>query len=64
MQMMRMAKDVEDELLEEDDDGERNYGKKKITGESLGRKDWAGSSPKYRNGSNSNSKDLTRSNNT
>lgn len=30
MQMMRMAKDVEDELKDEDDDGERRYGKKSV----------------------------------
>lgn len=36
MQMMRMAKDVEDELKDEDDDGERRYGKKSV-GYRLGR---------------------------
>lgn len=30
MQMMRMAKDVEDELKDEDDGGERRYGKKSV----------------------------------
>lgn len=30
MQMMRMEKDVEDELKDEDDDGERRYGKKSV----------------------------------
>ena len=30
MQMMRMAKDVEDELKDENDDGERRYGKKSV----------------------------------
>lgn len=36
MQMMRMEKDVEDELKDEDDDGERRYGKKSV-GYRLGR---------------------------
>lgn len=36
MQMMRMAKDVEDELKDEDDGGERRYGKKSV-GYRLGR---------------------------
>ncbi|KAI5411964.1 hypothetical protein KIW84_056868 [Lathyrus oleraceus] len=52
--------DVEGELREKDDDGERYYGKKKVVFDFGGRKDWAGCSPKYRNGSNFNSKDLTR----
>ncbi|MCI40846.1 pentatricopeptide repeat-containing protein, partial [Trifolium medium] len=38
MQMMRIAKDVEEELKEEDDDGERRFGKK-IAGERMGRSD-------------------------
>ncbi|MCH83009.1 hypothetical protein A2U01_0003823, partial [Trifolium medium] len=38
MQMMRMAKDVESELMDDDDDGERSYRKKQV-----GRNDWAGS---------------------
>lgn len=42
MQMMRIAKDVEDELKEEDDDDERRSGKKGGY-ERLGRNDWVGS---------------------
>ncbi|KAH1034725.1 hypothetical protein GYH30_054917 [Glycine max] len=62
MQMMRMAKDVEDELKEEDDDGERYYGKKH-TGERLGQKDWAGLSQKNRSGSSINPKEMNRTTN-
>lgn len=62
MQMMRMAKDVEDELKEEDDDGERYYGKKH-TGERLGQKDWAGLSQKNRSGSSVNPKEMNRTTN-
>ncbi|PNX95310.1 hypothetical protein L195_g018500 [Trifolium pratense] len=40
--MMRIAKNVEEELKEEDDDGERRYGKK-FAGERMGRSDWFGS---------------------
>ncbi|XP_058771346.1 uncharacterized protein LOC131644773 [Vicia villosa] len=59
MQMMRMAKDVEDELKEEDDDGERHYGKKAV-GDRLGRNEWSGSASKFRSGLNQAHKDSTR----
>ncbi|PNX92555.1 retrotransposon-related protein, partial [Trifolium pratense] len=57
MQLMRMAKDVEDELKEEDDDGTRHYGKNR-----MGQTEANGFSFKSRNGPNSTHKDLTRSN--
>jgi len=49
MEMMRIAKDVEEELKEEDDDGEKRV-LKKGGYERLGQSDWAGSA-KGRNGS-------------
>jgi hypothetical protein len=58
MQMMRIAKNVEEELREEDDDGNRTLTKKK-----LGRTDPFGLRSKYRSGSNLTQKD-TRSGNT
>ncbi|MCH88831.1 pentatricopeptide repeat-containing protein, partial [Trifolium medium] len=58
MQMMRIAKDVESELMEEDDDGDRSY-KKKQTSERLGRNDWTGLN-KNRSGYSQPNKDLTR----
>ena len=59
MQMMRMAKDVEEELKEEDDD-DKSYGRKG-TNEKVGRNDWAGS--QMRNRSGSSYQDTTRSGN-
>lgn len=41
MEMMRIAKDVEDELKEEDDDGEKR-GSRKNGYDKLGQSDWAG----------------------
>lgn len=49
MQMMRMVKDVEDELKEEDDD-DKSYGRKGAN-ERVGRNDWAGSQMRDRSGS-------------
>jgi hypothetical protein len=59
MQMMRIAKDVEEELKEEDDEGEHRYGKK-IAGERMGCSDWFGPNSK-KIGSNSTQRD-SRSN--
>lgn len=59
MQMMRMAKDVEDELKDEDDDGERRYGKKSV-GYRLGQNEWGGQASKFRSGSNQAHTDSTR----
>ncbi|MCI64059.1 hypothetical protein A2U01_0085316, partial [Trifolium medium] len=42
MQMMRVAKDVEDELREDDDEDEKGLGKKSGS-DRMGRSDWAGS---------------------
>ncbi|GAU21227.1 hypothetical protein TSUD_11450 [Trifolium subterraneum] len=56
MEMMRMAKDVEDELREEDDE-DRSTSKKGVY-EKTGRRDWAGSWSKNRSGSFN--KELTR----
>ncbi|MCI18597.1 hypothetical protein A2U01_0039752 [Trifolium medium] len=44
--MMRIAKDVEEELREEDDEGDKGGGKKS----NMGRGDWAGSYQKSRSG--------------
>lgn len=63
MQMMRMAKDVEDELREDDDEGERSYGRKQGV-DRVGRNDWAGSSQRQRSGSSFNPKETNRSTNT
>lgn len=59
MQMMRMAKDVEDELKDEDDDGERRYGKKSV-GYRLGRNEWGEQASKFQSGSNQAHTDSTR----
>ncbi|MCH87660.1 RNA-directed DNA polymerase (Reverse transcriptase), partial [Trifolium medium] len=59
MQMMRIAKDVEDELNEEDDDATRPYSKK-VGGDRSGRNEWAGLSFRSRSGSNPNNKETTR----
>ncbi|MCH86025.1 Ty3/gypsy retrotransposon protein, partial [Trifolium medium] len=56
MEMMRIAKDVEGELKEDDDDSDCRIGKKGSY-ERLGQKDWAGS---MRNRSGSQSRDFTR----
>ncbi|MCH79730.1 pentatricopeptide repeat-containing protein [Trifolium medium] len=58
MHMMRIAKDVEEELREEDDEGDISGGKKNNTG----RSDWAGSYQKSRSGLGFQ-KENTRSNN-
>ncbi|MCH80746.1 enzymatic polyprotein, partial [Trifolium medium] len=62
MQMMRIAKDVEEELKEEDDEGERRFGKK-LAGDRMGRSDWYGpnSQSKNRYGSNPAQKDSKNS---
>jgi hypothetical protein len=57
MEVMRIAKDVEDELREEDDDGKKYYGKKGVY-DRVGRKDWAGSPSHNQNGSSP--KEITR----
>jgi hypothetical protein len=57
MQMMRMAKDVEDELRDEDDDGDRSMGKKP-----LGRSEGNGLGSKLRSGYNPLQKEITRPN--
>jgi len=57
MQVMRMAKNVEDELKEEDDNGDRYYGKNR-----MGRNESSGLLSRSRNGSNPAHKDFTRSN--
>lgn len=54
MQLMRMAKDVEDELKEEHDEGERNYGKNRM-GCNESNSMWS----KTRNGLNPAHKDFT-----
>jgi hypothetical protein len=59
MQMMRIAKDVEEELKEEDDEMEPRYGKR-IGGDRMGRSDWFGPNSK-KTGSTSTQKD-SRSN--
>jgi len=51
MQMMRIAKDVEEELKEEDEDGERSDSKKGVQ-DRMGRNNWAGSFQKSRSGLN------------
>ena len=51
MQMMHIAKDVEEELREDDDDAGK-YGSKKGGQDRLGRNDWAGSVFWSRSGSN------------
>ncbi|CAJ2641852.1 unnamed protein product [Trifolium pratense] len=56
MQLMRMAKDVEEELKDEDDDGDRIWGKK-----SLGRSEGVGLGSKSRNSFNPAQKEVTRS---
>ncbi|MCI17325.1 pentatricopeptide repeat-containing protein, partial [Trifolium medium] len=58
MQMMRMAKDVEEELREDDDDGERSYTKKLV-----GRTDSSGLGSKFRTGFNPSQREITRSTN-
>ncbi|CAJ2637620.1 unnamed protein product [Trifolium pratense] len=55
MQMMRMAKDVEDELRGDDDDVERGVGKKYV-----GRSEGSGLGLNYRNGSSSTQKENTK----
>ena len=57
MQVMRMAKDVEEELKEEDDEGDRYYGKNR-----MGRSEPNGLLSKSQNGSNLIHKDFTRFN--
>jgi hypothetical protein len=56
MEMMRIAKDVEEELKEDDNDGGRSLGKKL-----MGRNE--GNGPKFRNGFNSTHKEFSRSGN-
>ncbi|PNX91472.1 pentatricopeptide repeat-containing protein [Trifolium pratense] len=56
MEMMRIAKDVEGELIEEDDDTDSRF-ERKGRSDRLGQKDWAGSM-RNRNGSQPN--DFTR----
>ncbi|MCH83605.1 hypothetical protein A2U01_0004431, partial [Trifolium medium] len=56
MQLMRMVKDVEDEMKEEDDEGERHYDKRR-----LGRSE-NGPGSKFRNGSNQARREITRPN--
>ncbi|PNX68299.1 pentatricopeptide repeat-containing protein, partial [Trifolium pratense] len=56
MQMMRMAKDVEEELKDEDDEETRLLGKK-----SVGRIEGVGSGSKFRSGYNPAQKEMTRS---
>ena len=51
MQMMRITKDVEEELREDDDDAGK-YSSKKGGQDRLGRNDWAGSTFRSRSGSN------------
>lgn len=53
MQMKRMAKDVEEELNEEDDDGARSYGKKLV-----GRSETNGPGSKFKTGFNPVSKEI------
>jgi hypothetical protein len=57
MQMMRMAKDVEEELREDDDDVDREVGKK-----GMGRTEGSGLGFKFRSGSSPIQKELTKSN--
>jgi hypothetical protein len=59
MQMMRIAKDVEEELREEDDEGNRTFMRK-----NLGRTESSGLGSKYRSGLNLAQKDIPRSVNT
>ncbi|PNY15662.1 retrotransposon-related protein [Trifolium pratense] len=59
MQVMRIAKNVEEELRDEDDDGDRKVGKK-MYGDRMGRSDWFGPNSN-RIGSGTAQKD-TRSN--
>lgn len=59
MQMMRIAKDVEEELRDDDDEAGR-YGSKKGVQERAGKNDWAGSV--FRNRSGFNPKETNRSN--
>ncbi|PNX55132.1 hypothetical protein L195_g048758 [Trifolium pratense] len=54
-----MAKDIDDELRKDDDDGDRRLRRKGIV-ERLGQKDWAGSAYKNRSGSNLNTKESNR----
>jgi hypothetical protein len=56
MEMMRIAKDVEEELREEDDEGNKTFVKK-----NLGRNDSFGPGSKYRSGPNLTQKDFARS---
>jgi hypothetical protein len=56
IQMMRIAKDVEEELREEDDDGNRAFVKK-----NLGRTESFGLGSKFRSGLNLTQRDVTRS---
>ncbi|MCI45258.1 hypothetical protein A2U01_0066497, partial [Trifolium medium] len=61
MQMMRMAKDVEEEMREDDDDGDRVLGKKKMghsEGSGLG-----SNGSKFRTGFNPIQKETNRSGN-
>lgn len=59
MQIMRIAKDVEDELNEEDDNGNRLY-RKKNGGDHVGRHERVGLMFNSRGGSNPSPKDTTR----
>lgn len=59
MQMMRIAKDVEEKLRENDDDAGR-YGSKKGGQDRWDRSDWAG--PTFRNRNGSNMKETSHSN--
>ncbi|PNX80637.1 hypothetical protein L195_g036643, partial [Trifolium pratense] len=58
-QMMRIAKDVEEELREDDETEEGNFGRKGKT-DHMGRSDWAGSISRAKNGSGLNPKDSNR----
>jgi hypothetical protein len=59
MQMMRIAKDVEEELREEDDEGNRPFVRK-----NLGRTESSGFGSKYRSGLSLAQKDISKSANT
>ncbi|MCH99493.1 enzymatic polyprotein, partial [Trifolium medium] len=59
MQMMRIAKDVEEELKEDDDTEEGSFGRKGKM-DRLGRSDWAGSMSRAKSGLGLNSKDSNR----
>ncbi|MCI35135.1 pentatricopeptide repeat-containing protein, partial [Trifolium medium] len=61
MQMMRIAKDVEEELREEDDEGDGRFGKNHGS-DRVGKNDWAGSLSKSRNGSGLNNNNIRTAN--